>query len=119
MLKPNFSLRPKSSRFARAASARRQSDSNVIDNNDDVENNDDKDSSCSLPISLPQSLSSQIVFGQYGPDNLRPSASFDSLGALYDAQWAPKNRIGVWGGGGNKVETIQLIQYSTKRFSQN
>ena len=51
----------------------------------------DSDSSHSLPCVSPgpQSLSSQIVFGS---DSLRPSASFDSLGTLYDARWAPRMR---------------------------
>ena len=43
----------------------------------------------------PQTLSSQIVFGR--AESLRPSASFDSLGSLYDAQWAPRIRPGFVG----------------------
>lgn len=56
----------------------------------------DSDSSHSLPCVSPgpQSLSSQIVFGS---DSLRPSASFDSLGTLYDARWAPKMRPPFFG----------------------
>ena len=64
------------------------------DFNNETTETDDNDSSHSLPVSLPQTLSSQIVFGQYGPDTLKPSASFDSLGAIYDAHWAPKVRVG-------------------------
>ena len=94
------SFRPKSSRFSRATSARRQSVTN--DSSDYVHDNidtDDNESSHSLPVSLPQSLSSQLVFGRYGPDTLKPSASFDSLGALYDAQWSNRSNKG----GGTKV----------------
>ena len=40
----------------------------------------------------PVTISSQLVFGQ---DSLKSSASFDSLGALYDAQWTPKFRFGA------------------------
>ena len=59
----------------------------------------DRDSSHSLPCVSPgpQTLTNQIVFGRYGPDSLRPSASFDSLGTLYDAQWAPRIRQGFVG----------------------
>ena len=102
------SFRPKSSRFSRATPGRRQSVTNdtsdyVPDDHDNTDI-DDNESSHSLPVSLPQSLSSQVVFGRYGPDTLRPSASFDSLGALYDAQWS--NRLNK--GGGTKVVTYIL-----------
>ena len=102
------SFRPKSSRFSRATPGRRQSVTNdtsdcVPDEHDNTDI-DDNESSHSLPVSLPQSLSSQVVFGRYGPDTLRPSASFDSLGALYDAQWS--NRLNK--GGGTKVVTYIL-----------
>ena len=96
------SFRPKSSRFSRATSARRQSvtnDTSEYVNDHDIIDTDDNESSHSLPVSLPQSLSSQLVFGRYGPDTLRPSASFDSLGALYDAQWSNRSNKG----GGTKV----------------
>ena len=71
----------------------------TIDNVDTHET-DDNDSSHSLPITLPKTISSQLVFGQ---DQLKSSASFDSLGALYDAQWTPKFRFGA-----RKVSSAQI-----------
>ena len=72
----------------------------------------DNDSSHSLPCVSPgpQSLSSQIVFGS---DSLRPSASFDSLGTLYDARWAPKMRPPFVGA---KVSRITVYIIHVKSF---
>lgn len=37
-----------------------------------------------------QSLSSQIAFGRYGSDTLRPSMSFDCLGSVYDQHFTAR-----------------------------
>ena len=62
----------------------------------DKEHDSDQDSSHSLPVSVPMSLSSRIAFAPNG-DVVRPSNSFDSLAALYDGHWAPKLRPGAAG----------------------
>jgi len=62
----------------------------------DKEHDSDQDSSHSLPVCVPMSLSSRIAFAPNG-DVVRPSNSFDSLAALYDGHWAPKLRPGAAG----------------------
>ena len=62
----------------------------------DQEHDSDQDSSHSLPVCVPMSLSSRIAFGPTG-DIVRPSNSFDSLAALYDGHWVPKFRPGTAG----------------------
>ena len=71
----------------------------------------DNDSSHSLPCVSPgpQSLSSQIVFGR--AESLRPSASFDSLGSLYDARWAPRVRPGFVGAKVSKLTDVSKIYH--------